>query len=326
MSAAAEDLGSSISAQVARRWQAIDPLLPGLTALPPGCGTEFLATGADGRPVAVGICEHWEGTPESLDLTWGAARRFQLAARLAGPDIPGVLDELLSQWRDHLADVPGAEDEDTAAVVIWPSRDIGGVGTLLRHGFAPRGVVAARTTGRHSAALNAHPADAAREGVLIRRAGLADIDAVVRLGVETIRFDAHFGGVIERASTADALRHEAGGLLAGPEPWIWLAERDGTPIGMLYAERPEAAGWIAPMVGMAPVAYLTLMVVLPGERGDGVGAELAAQLHGEIAAAGVPVTLLHYEQTNPLSAPFWGQQGYRPLWTSWEARPARTIR
>jgi hypothetical protein len=40
----------------------------------------------------------------------------------------------------------------------------------------------------------------------------------------------------------------------------------------------------------------------------------------------VAVTLLHYEQTNPLSVPFWSQQGYRPLWTSWAARPARTIR
>jgi len=40
----------------------------------------------------------------------------------------------------------------------------------------------------------------------------------------------------------------------------------------------------------------------------------------------VRVTLLHYEQVNPLSAPFWSQQGYRPLWITWEARPARAIR
>jgi hypothetical protein len=36
--------------------------------------------------------------------------------------------------------------------------------------------------------------------------------------------------------------------------------------------------------------------------------------------------LLHYEQANPLSGPFWSHRGYRPLWTSWEARPARVIR
>jgi hypothetical protein len=38
------------------------------------------------------------------------------------------------------------------------------------------------------------------------------------------------------------------------------------------------------------------------------------------------VTLLHYGQVNPLSAPFWSQQGYRPLWTVWEAMPALAVR
>jgi predicted acetyltransferase len=66
--------------------------------------------------------------------------------------------------------------------------------------------------------------------------------------------------------------------------------------------------------------------VLPTERASGIGARLAARLHRDIEDAGVAVTLLHYEQTNPLSVPFWSQQGYRPLWTSWEAKPARTLR
>ena len=53
---------------------------------------------------------------------------------------------------------------------------------------------------------------------------------------------------------------------------------------------------------------------------------MVARLHHEIAAAGVAITLLHYAQINPLSAPFWSQQGYRPLWTAYEARPARIFR
>jgi len=327
MSAAGEDPGASISAQVAQRWQAIDPLLPEPGAMPPGCGADLTVAGADGQPVATGTCEHWQVPPESMDLTWGAAHRFQLTARLGGPDVADVLGRLLSLWQEHLDGVPQARDEDTAAVVLWPSRDIGGIATLLRRGFAPRGVVAARTASRHPTTGGPGPATGpGRDGVQIRRAVPADVDAVTRLGLETIRFDAHFGGVIERPSTAAALRQEADGLLAGTEPWIWLAERDRTPVGLLYAERPEDAGWIAPLVRLSPVAYLTLMVVLPGERGGGIGADLTARLHGEISAAGVPVTLLHYEQTNPLSVPFWGQQGYRPLWTSWEARPASVIR
>jgi GNAT superfamily N-acetyltransferase len=313
--------------------------------LPGGCATVLTVTGADGQPAATAACEHWAGDAESLELSWGAARRFQLTPQIAGPDVAGALDGLLSQWRDHLAAVPEADEEDSAALVMWPSRDVDGIKTLLRHGLAPIEVIGARPTGRHPVGRHpAGPADAAprgadglaesasaeaalmREGVRIRRAGPADIDAVVRLGVEVIRFDAHFGGVTERPGTAAAMRPEVAGLLAGPEPWTWLAERDGTAIGMLAAQRPDAADWIAPMVGPAPAAYLMLMFVLPAERASGLGAALTARLHREIEAAGAVVTLLHYEQVNPLSAPFWSQQGYRPLWTVWAARPARTIR
>jgi GNAT superfamily N-acetyltransferase len=95
---------------------------------------------------------------------------------------------------------------------------------------------------------------------------------------------------------------------------------------MLYAEPPAAAGWIAPATGVSPVAYLELMYVQPDGRGQGTGPALAGQLHRAADAAGVAVTLLHYEQVNPVSGPFWSRQGYRPLWTSWEARPARTLR
>ena len=167
-------------------------------------------------------------------------------------------------WRDHLATVPGTALPDTAAVVTWPCRDIGGIAALVRHGLAPFGVVAARLTDRHAhrtgpvegGAGSTNAAGAGHQDLRIRRAGPADIDAVVRLGMEVIRFDAHFAGVIERPSTAAALRREAAGLLAGPECWTWLAERDDTVVGMVAAQRPESAGWIAPMVSRAPADTL----------------------------------------------------------------------
>jgi GNAT superfamily N-acetyltransferase len=240
---------------------------------------------------------------------------------------------LLSLWRDHLASVPGTASPDTAAVVTWPCRDVGGIAALVRHGLAPFGVVAARTTGRRSdpngpaeGVEGASAAGAERRGLRIRRATPADIDTVVGLGMEVIRFDAHFAAAIDRPSTVAALRREVSGLLAGPGCWTWLAERGDNVMGMVAAQRPESAGWIAPMVSRAPAAYLMFGYVRPTERGNGIGAALVAPLHRELADAGVPVTLLHYEQTNPLSVPFWSQQGYRPLWTSWETRPADTLR
>jgi GNAT superfamily N-acetyltransferase len=164
-----------------------------------------------------------------------------------------------------------------------------------------------------------------RSGFGVRRADPGDIDTAVRLGLEVIRYDAHFGGVVQRPSTAAALRAETAAMLAEHEPWIWLAERDGDAVGVLIGERPPAL-WIAPLSGLDPVAYNMLTFVSAADRGTGVAAALVRSFHNAADVAGVRVALLHYEQTNPLSAPFWARQGYRPLWTSWEARPARTMR
>jgi hypothetical protein len=132
MPAAAGINAGSLGARVVRRLQAMDPLLPVPDTQPPGCGAELVVAGTGGQPAATGTCEHWVGQPGSLDLTWGAARRFQLTVRLAGPDVAPALDQLLSLWRDHLAELPGADGADTAALVTRPSRDIGGASTLLR--------------------------------------------------------------------------------------------------------------------------------------------------------------------------------------------------
>jgi hypothetical protein len=324
--AADGDVGDTIE-QVGQRWRAIDPLLPSPDAVPPGCGAEFLAAGlagaagrsaAPGPGRAAGTCEHWHGEPDSLDLTWGAEHRYTLHPRVAG-DVPAALDDLLARWQEHLGGIPGADGPDTAAVVNWPSRDVRGVATLLRQGFAPLAVIAARVT---DAAGSHGPADGLAPSVTIRRAGPADRDAVVQLGLEVVRFDSYFGGVAERPSTRAALTHETEGLLSAPQPWVWLAERHATPIGMLAAEPPDRAAWIAPLTGLSPVAYLLLAGVRSGERARGVGAALAAELNAQVSEAGVALTLLHYAQVNPLSAPFWSQQGYRPLWTVWERRPA----
>jgi GNAT superfamily N-acetyltransferase len=315
------DIEREVASHGGLRLAAIDPLLPELTALPSGCGTTFVASTESGTTTGLAGCDHWTGEPGSLDLTWGAARRFKFTSLITGQDIAGALDQLITQWRDHLAEMPAAAQDDTAAMITWPSRDVEGIRVLQRHGLAPLAVIAARVSGSDHAGGMQPPA-----GIRIRRAGPADIDTVTRLGLELVRYDTLFGEVVERPETESGLRHGSAELLAGPEPWAWLAERGGSAVGLLAAERPEAATWIAPLARLAPVAYLQQMVVLPSERSTGIGALLVDRFHAQLAAAGVPLTLLHYSQVNPLSAPFWSQQGYRPLWTAWEARPARTLR
>ena len=304
---------------VARRWQAIDPLLPEPSEPAKTCGADLSVTSADGRIVATGFCRHVRLRPGSLELAWGAASQFALTAWVAGPDVGNGLSQLLERWRRHLMRQQNAADEDSSAMVRWPSRDVTGVRELLEHGMRPLTVIAARPAGR---AIDGSTGRAGSADLRIRAAGQGDLDVLERLGMEMMRYDAHFGSVAVRTDTAHGLRESAARTLAAAQPCTWLAERDGEAVGMVHAEPPEAAGWIAPLVRAQPVAYLGEMSVLPGARGAGVGTALVEHLHRELDAAGAAVTLLHHAQLNPLSAPFWNRMGYRPLWTSWELRPA----
>jgi len=329
---------AQMAAQAARRLLEVDQLLPERMDQPAGCGVRFNAAGPDGQLIATAVCEHWAGEPGSFDLIWGAARRYRFTSAITGPDVAGALGQLLRQWREHLTELPGAAEEDTAATVSWPSRDITGIRPLQRHGLTPMAVIAARPTAvrrqdvplaglRHAPAGTVGcPGQSGRPGIRIRRARPDDLDTVAGLAVEEIRFDALFGAAIERPGARDTERRYVADLMAEPEPWTWLAEADGAAVGVLVAEKPENAGWITSTTGPSPAAYLTQLFVLPDVRSCGVGAALTREFHREATAAGVRVTLLHYAQVNPLSVPFWSHQGYRPLWTSWEASPASALR
>ena len=310
-----------INRAVGRRWHAIDPLLPDPATLPAGCGEPLVVTGDNGRTAGLGVCVHQHIPAQSLNQTWGAAERFTLVPRLPGQDIAAVAGQLLAQWRDHLAGVGATRGPDTSASVVWPSHDVTGVQALLRHGLQPLTVIAARTRPN-----GPPPAPRRAYGVTIRAAGPADEEQVLDLELRLIRYDMHFGGPVWRTATARLVRDEIRDSLARADPWTWLAERNGHAVGLLVAQPPQAAGWIAGMTSPAPAAYLQTMFVDGQERGTGIGAALVRNLHTRLDGMGVAVTLLHHSQVNPLSAPFWYRMGYRPLWTSWEARPASALR
>lgn len=315
------DAVRDINRAVARRWQAIDPLLPDPASMPAGCGAPLVVNADSGRVAGLGVCVHHHVPPDSLNQTWGAADRFLLTPRLTGQDTLSATDMLLSAWRDHLAGIGAARGEDTSAGVTWPTRDITGVRALLRHGLQPLTVIAARTRPRE-------PERAPRQvpGVTVRAAGPRDEETVLDLELRLIRFDGHFGGPVWRRDTAFLVREEIRATLERQATWTWLAERDGQAIGLLVTQPPPESAWIAGMTSPSPTAYLQTMFVAPEERETGVGAMLVRMLHARLDATGVAVTLLHHSQVNPLSGPFWNRMGYRPLWTSWEARPARALR
>jgi GNAT superfamily N-acetyltransferase len=315
------DVVNDINKAVGKRWHALDPLLPEPGDLPEGCMAPLVVKGENGRPAGLGVCLHRHIPADSVQRAWSPANQYALIARLRGPDLLPAADELLALWRDHLAGIPEAREQDSAAMINWPSRDVAGVRALVRHGLQPMTVIAARPARREMPPGPGVPAD-----LVIRAAGPCDLDTVTEFELGVIEWDAQFDVAIIRPATEALIRRDTAASLARPSPWIWLAERDGRPVGMLVAQPPPDAAWIAGMTGAAGAAYLASMFVRPDERSGGVGAALVKRVHDELDAQGIPVTLLHHGQVNPMSAPFWNRMGYRPLWTAWDTRPAASLR
>jgi GNAT superfamily N-acetyltransferase len=321
------DAVDDINRAVGRRWQGQDPWLPPRAELPEGCAAPFVAAGSNGRPAGLAVCRHEHVPDGTLNQTWGTAGRFSLILRVRDTDTAAAVDDLLGQWRNHLAGLPEAAARDTAAMVSWPSRDVTGVSALLRHGMQPLTVIAIRTAANTPAANTpAANTPAGNAGLVIREAGPADLDVVTEFELGVIRYDALFGAAIIRPATEALVRAETQASLGARPAWAWLAEQDGRPVGLVHVQPPGQAGWIAGMARGGMTAYLQTMFVRPGLRGTGVGAALVRHAHAVLDARGVQTTLLHYAQVNPLSAPFWNRMGYRPLWTGWEVRPAASLR
>ena len=132
----ARDEITEVNEAVGQRWRSVDPLLPEPGDLPAGCGEKLVTAGKDGRPAGLAVCRHQYVPADSLAQTWDAATKFVLTMRLCEADTQSAADRLLSQRRDHLAELPKkARADDTAAVVTWPSRDVTGVLALQRHGL-----------------------------------------------------------------------------------------------------------------------------------------------------------------------------------------------
>ena len=309
------DIGEVTSAHH-ERLRHVDQLLP-VPAIPqPAEGDALIGVESDDS-VALGVarCKVFDG--DSPAATWGALRRHSLTVRLAGPAPEATFDALLAAWDEHLDRVATPGDPETAALVNWPSHDTKPVPALLRHGFAPLVVLAARRSGRSGPTRPG-------TGVRIRPARGSDVEVLADLNLAVVEYDTRFGVVTARPATRDGLLAEYTTILArdAESPGVWLAERAGEPVGMVAIDLPPHADRLAGMVTTAPVGYIGCLFVREDERGGGVGGALVAQAHGALEAAGVPVTLLHHAVPNPTSTPFWYSQGYRPLWTTWQRRPA----
>ena len=295
----------SLQEQHGRRLSRLDPLLADSVPLPEAGPEDVLLE----VPGGTGLARLVRADATTLDGTWNPAERHVLMARIGEQGPVDAMEALLSEWSKSVRTRAGRAE--SAAVLSWPSRDLVLTPTFLARGLAPRLVLAIRLAGRDS------PAGAT--DVTVRRANGADLDAVVAMELELVRWNQMLGQMTERPNTADLIRakHTADG-----RPWSWLAEVDGTPVGLLSVLDPEHAPWTSGLSSAGSAVYLSDLMVLPDRRGAGAGTALVRHVHRELDRAGYNAVLLHYLAMNPLAGPFWHRCGYRPLHTNWEVRPA----
>ncbi|WP_410597113.1 GNAT family N-acetyltransferase [Amycolatopsis sp. lyj-23] len=305
------DIAEPLLAAHRARFAAVDALLP--PAAPPADGERLDAATADGTRVT-GVVQRQRLAPGDVPMLWSAADTWQLFPYVGATGTEGV-DLLLRALQRRLA--AEAIDDDSACVVVWPSRDAEAIRAFLDHGLVPLSAVGVRTA----------PPPAPEPGVAVRRAGPGDFDAALELATAT--FD--YTGLVaapRRPNTAELLAPSLRDALAAAEPAVWLAEAAGELRAFAHCAWIDAvpgseAGELLPP---GRWGYVNNVVTAPGERGGGFGRALMAHVHRELHLGGATRTYLYYNPTNPLSSVFWHRQGYRPLWTTWEVRPASALR
>ncbi|WP_410619997.1 GNAT family N-acetyltransferase [Amycolatopsis sp. cmx-8-4] len=305
------DIAEPLLAAHKARFAAVDALLP--PAAPPAEGLRLDAATADGTQVTGVLQRHRLGPGDAATL-WSAADTWQLFPYLGDTGTEGA-DLLLRALKAQLESE--ATGDDSACVVVWPSRDAEAIRAFLDHGLVPLGALGVRTA----------PPAAPDPSATVRRAGPADF--AVALELATATFD--YTGLVaapRRANTAGLLAPALREALDAEEPLVWLAEDDGEVRAMAHCAWVEATpgGAAAELLPPGRWGYVNNVVTAPGERGGGVGRALMARVHRELHAGGATGTYLYYNPTNPLASVFWHRQGYRPLWTTWEVRPAAALR
>ncbi|KAA9156039.1 GNAT family N-acetyltransferase [Amycolatopsis acidicola] len=304
--------GALLSTQRAR-FAAADPLVPPPQGLPEG--EVLTAATTDGVQVSA-VLQSQRHAAGSLDLLWSAERVWQLFPFPGETGTEGM-DVLLRAWRHRMdAESPGP---DSACTVTWPSRDAPAIHAFLSHGLIPASVLAVRTA--RPEADGAPP-----RGVTIRRARREDFEETLDLIMVTFDYTAQVT-LRARPGVRELIAPQLRRSLDAGAP-IWLAERDGVAVAVADCGWVEAApgSWAAELLPVGRWGYVNNVATRPEARGGGAGRALMAAVHRDFHASGATGTYLYFNPTNPLAAQFWPRQGYRPLWTYWEAQPASALR
>ncbi len=108
--------------------------------------------------------------------------------------------------------------------------------------------------------------------------------------------------------------------LADPETFFVIAEEDGQPVGYAFVTvGPPYASW-----GTGErIAELETLSVLPGHRGDGVGAALVEAVWSRLGERGVEDLAITTTRTNVDAQRFYEREGFNQSFVVYHGRRAR---
>jgi GNAT superfamily N-acetyltransferase len=136
----------------------------------------------------------------------------------------------------------------------------------------------------------------------IRAAQPADVPAL--MGLKRLLAEAEDSVHVVRASAADWLRDGF-----GPHPGFsaYVAEVDGTAVGMATCSRRIITGW------NGPVVFLQDLFVEPAYRRHGIAAALLARVAAFASELGSPIVELTVRADNAAARTFYDRAGLQPL-------------
>jgi GNAT superfamily N-acetyltransferase len=201
-----------------------------------------------------------------------------------------------------------------------PSRS----GVLPGAGSSPAKTAGQVEPGGAQLITSAEPAEASHsirkpdvDGLMVRHASAADLDAIVRLGIQSVNYHASLEPAMQVPRGEDGkMRRRFEAILREPQhSALFVAVLDWQVVGFysLYLQSIDET-WTPPLFVPGRYGLLAEVAVAEGLRGRGIGRRLFATVDQWFRERGAHQLWLIYLPRNPLSSRFWPALGFEPVW------------
>jgi ribosomal protein S18 acetylase RimI-like enzyme len=144
--------------------------------------------------------------------------------------------------------------------------------------------------------------------LVIRRAKLQDLPALVELFKEFIDYNARYQGYFSRTSvTHEHWRQMTADALEKPDCLVLVAEDERGIVGFCTAGVQENP----PVYKLPRHGFIRELAVTRSCRREGIGSELFRRAEQWLTGQGISRLELHVAEGNPVSQTFWETLGFR---------------